>query len=160
MRRRFFGEALEQRLQLSVGSGAGDAGPQFDDRAEGQTGIIAELLGKVDVGVPAPGEVRASDADDGVLFVDQLKGPADDRLVAVKVALPEPIVQHDDGLRLLTPGRIGGSEIAAQQRRNSEGGKGIAGGKVGNHVFRHVVASEGEVPLIPGGNVFDGVGLL
>ncbi len=81
-------------------------------------------------------------AYDRVQPMIQLKSFADDGWVAVEVTLPEAVMQHHDRQRLLSLWGVGGTEIAAEQGRNTESGKRLADSKEGDGVLRNVVAGD------------------
>jgi hypothetical protein len=75
--RRFLGELEDERSEGGVGLGMGDAGLEANAGIEGTDGVVDEFEGKVDIAI-APREAGTGDADDGVVFADELDGFAED----------------------------------------------------------------------------------
>ena len=70
-------QVLDETLQFGIGDGPCDSGFQADTRIQIHTRIIREFERQVHICI-SNGESGRHDADNGVIFVDQLEGAADD----------------------------------------------------------------------------------
>src|SRR5258708_30091845 len=155
MRGSFFGELLEQRLQLGVGGGERDAGLQFDQRAVIGARVAGDFQREIHVGV-IPGEARGQNTDDRIVLVHKLQTAADHRRVAIEMPLPELIAQDHDQLRVLTVGRVGGNQRPAQQGGDAEIAAGVGCELDRRDILRQIFVRGREIPRSPaGGSAFD-----
>src|SRR5580658_10986695 len=96
-----------------------DAGFEAKADVEAEGWVLGDFLWQINIAV-TPGEARAGNADDGVVFADHLDCFAENARVAVEVTLPELIAEHDNRLRVLTVDCVGGDESASESGRNAE----------------------------------------
>src|SRR5690349_11126117 len=78
-----------------------------------------------DTGSVVEGEATRHDADDGVRDMVELKGATDDMGIAIEMALPEFVVQHDHGLAATL--RVRRLDAAAEQGVHTKEGVGVLG---------------------------------
>ncbi len=81
--------------------------------------IIREFERQVNICI-SNGEAGIHDANNGVIFVDELEGPSDDQRIGVEMSLPEPIAKHNDRLRILTVWCVRRDDGAPQMCGNAE----------------------------------------
>src|SRR5271166_861080 len=155
---RFSGELLEERLQFGCRRCARNAWPDLDHRPVFHRLRRGEVKRQVDVAIQ-PGKAQRQHAQDGVGLMKKLNGFADDRWIAVKVALPELVAQDNDLLRLLAVRGIGRKKIAAKHGRQTEELKAIAGQINSLHIFGNIAASDGQAPSGNAHYVFDSMRL-
>jgi hypothetical protein len=91
--------------------------------------------------------------------VVELDGLVHDRGIAAVVPLPELLAQDGDGLRILAVGRVGGNEVAAQERSQAEELEVGSRHLDRDYVVGYVTARHCLVRIVGGDHILDGVGL-
>src|SRR6516225_4992577 len=113
----------------------------------GPGGIGSEFERQVDITI-TPSETRLCHADNRVVLVNQLNGLPNHIGIAVVMALPELVTEHDYGLRILTFRSVRRDQAPPYQGWHAEVIEAVPGEINCVHIFRKVAAGGGKVPAI------------
>src|SRR5215472_12306779 len=125
-----FRKLAHDGLDGSVGGGKCDVRPDFDPRYVSQVGNLGETLHETarqvditDAGGIIECEAARHDADDGVSGVNDFQRLPDDVGIAAEVALPEAVVENNDGVAAVLC--IVWLDVAAEKRVYTKEAPGI-----------------------------------
>jgi hypothetical protein len=133
-------------LQRSVGGVKCDAGPELDPRYGGHEGKVesrhesARQVNIADAEAVIECEAARHDPNDGVGDVIDFERLPDDMGIATEVALPEAVVENNDGAAAILC--IGWLEVAAEKRAHTKESPGILCEVDDLDVFRQCTASD------------------
>src|SRR5690349_11572895 len=140
-------------LDGSVGGGKCDVRPELDPRYVGQVGNVGESLHETarQVDIANPGgviecEAARHDADDGVAGVIDFQRLPDDVWIAAKVALPEAVVENNNGVAAVL--RIVWLDVAAEKRAYTKEAPGILCDVNARDVFRQFATGDLHVRVV------------
>ena len=131
----FFRKLMDQRVDFGVGTGQADAGFELHDGKNIAIARGQQRHGNVKVGFPRV--VFGHDANDAVGLVVDFQSPSENIPVAVVMAHPEVVAEHDHRLLMGSFG-VRRLDVAAEQGGNPQETTDILGDIGEGDIFRNI----------------------